>query len=80
MTPYFTAFFYILRRFLRRNEGDTRLNYAVFWRGWLAIPSWSGQPGAATAAETGCRAIVQRIPAQIGGPSTIGIGGITFHK
>ena len=23
--------------FLRRNEGDTRLNYAVFWRGWLAI-------------------------------------------
>ena len=37
MTAYFTVFFYILQRFIRRNEGDTRLNDAVFWRGWLAI-------------------------------------------
>ena len=32
----------------------------------------------ASTAETGCRAGVQRIPAQMSGPSTIGIGGLLF--
>ena len=69
------------RRLIRRSIGccDARNSAAILECGWGAGEQLNWQlTGRVYIWKQGCRAGVQRIPAQMSGPSKIGIGGLLF--